>query len=264
MPPNSFARLLTPTALGVALLGLSAVLFAIDVGGTVALDAPSAGPASAPASGGEPAENSVVAEANSDPRVLPEAVPSIVPVATAEAPASAPAPRAVLRVSMKTAAPVPRVARTHGLPPAKHASVIVGKGRSAVVAATRRPAAPVRIVHSIPVAPPVAAVAVVRAPAKPHTVAAIADLRDVRRYAMSKLVKRYPHASVISADTYAVGGGRVRVAMVVRSGNQRWVERDEVRRSGANLSLLASARHAMPYAVAQTAAAPAPDPDPAP
>jgi len=89
-----------------------------------------------------------------------------------------------------------------------------------------------------------------------------ATLNDVRHYAMKRLTKKYPALRVISADTYPVGGGCVRVQMVVRNGTQRWIEKDTVRRTGTDLALLASAQHDMPYNVAPAVAAPRDDEGP--
>jgi hypothetical protein len=286
MPPNSFARLLTPTALGAALLGLSATLFAVDVGGTVALDAPSAPPPNAPPSAqGAPAEQSLVAENNNGPDagslaggLPPPAVPAVPAAAPARdravaAPAApahpAPAHPAVI-VAAKV--PAPAAALPHGALPAVHAAIArhaVAEKPQALALRMAPPASTVIHSASRTAAPPRIAV-VLPAPAAPRAAAnaapareALADLRDVRHYAMGKLLEKYPNLSVISADTYPVGNGRVRVAMVVRNGNQRWIEKDDVRRNGTKLALLGSKRRAMPYTVAQSSPL-APDRNPGP
>jgi hypothetical protein len=267
--------MLATTTLGAALLGLSGVLLALDVGGTVALDAENAAATRAadPVSAARPAAESPVAAS------IPAAAAQVPPVRAdaalrrqIDAPAPASAPKMPPPVRAETHPYVtpasirpPALIRT---PPAIRRTISGPAEYAAVpiVAAYVHPAeAKMPPLRPSGLEPPPVAVAL-ETEAAPLSVAqpplpaaapalSIATLRDVRHYAMKRLARKYPAVRVISAETYAVGGGCVRVQMVVRNGTQRWIEKDTVRRTGTELALLASAQHDLPYAVAPPARA---------
>jgi hypothetical protein len=233
MPPKPLAFTSAPAALGAALLGLSAVLFAVDVGGTLALERHDAAreklaagsAAAATLARSSPVAISSSAQAPARPALEPVAVP-------------------VTHVTVAA--------------PARHVQAVAPISRVPV-------AAPMRHVPvSLPVAAPLAVALVPAASlalAEPELPPVVASLSDVRHFAMRHLKKKYPHLSVISADTYPIGNGCVRVSMVVRNGVQRWVEKDVVLRAGSSLTLETSVRHGMPYTVLAHAG-PGPDSGP--
>jgi hypothetical protein len=244
MPPKLLAFTSAPAALGAALLGLSAALFAVDVGGTLALErhdaareklaAGSAGTAATLAR-----SSPVALSSGAQTPARPVLEPVALPVAHVQA-----------------AAPISRVPVAA---PMRH--VPVSLPVAAPRARTEAPNPPL----PVPAALPPLAVALVPAAslalAEPELPQAVASLSDVRHFAMRHLKKKYPHLSVISADTYPIGNGCVRVSMVVRNGAQRWVERDLVLRAGSSLTLESSVRHGMPYTVLAHAG-PGPDSGP--
>jgi len=284
MPPKPPASTFAPTALGAALLGLSAALLAVDVGGTVMLDAPSSTPDKTSASPPVAPPPQLAARAP-QPKVAARApqTAALPPVAVAQ-PAAAP-------VSL-----VSHVVVSHAVVSdhvASHVAVTLAAASLTAVAPERRPTAPAMerpalaqrqtrtaqaITTTAPairtaapairttaatahiarpavvaLAQPARARPVVNVTVRPkHEVARIASLSDVRHFAMRRLTTSYPNVSVISADTYSLGGDTVRVSMVVQNGAQRWVEKDVVKRSGTSLALEKSARHGMPYASAST------------
>jgi hypothetical protein len=251
--------MLSTTTLGAALLGLSGVFLAVDIGGNVALDAGNAAATRAP----DPANPA---------RAVPAApvVASIGSIAPQRPAIRAAAPRQYADAPAQIR-PAPKRAQT---PPVRAQTLPV---RAPAHQQSTPPPAPIRTPPPIrrPDSGPAKHAAVPHAPAavarKTPSAAAIpaaapvlsdATLREVRHYAMKRLTKKYPALRVISADTYAVAGGCVRVQMVVRNGTRRWIEKDTVRRKGTDLALLASAQHDMPYPVAPATPAPTEDEGP--
>jgi hypothetical protein len=244
MPPKLPIATFAPTAVGAALLGLSAALLAVDVGGTVMLDAPSGTPertaAIPPAAAPMPAEPAGPAA----PALRPQL--AAVPPAAEARPAPAPVTPVRHIYEPLAAAPSNRVAAVRRLTVLSVKEPRASAPRPMTVPRPRV-IRPVFVALARPAQTP--HVVAVPEPPKP-TVTRLASFNEVRRFAIRRLTKSYPNISVISADTYSIGGGYVRVSMVVRNASERWVEKDVVKRSGTSLALAKSVRRGMPYAVA--------------
>ena len=256
----NLASMKTPTCLGALLLGLSAMLLAADIGGTVLLDNPRPGPADVwPDNAVAPVAN--VARSSPLAATAPViAASSAIPVA----PAAAVAP--TVHVARITPVARPRgVSTVRTIAPSMVRAVRVARATSAAhvpvaVRVAKRPAVtqPAAATHRVVVA------FVPVAPARPvyHVPAQVqvATLRDVRHYVMRRLKATNRNISVISSETYAIAPGRVEVAMVVSDRRHRWFEKDIVRRNGLGLAMVGTGLHAMPDYVTANASRVSPGP----
>jgi hypothetical protein len=219
------------TRLGVALLLISATLFAFDVGGTFALERGSekAGAAVAPV-----LEQPVATRVAVPVRVAQVAVPVTTPKNVIWTPAAL---RNVTPVRVATSAHVAARARVSAprrvavrQPMVKRIAVSPQKRKVLVAPATQPRRVAVVLRPVLPKAPLVRRVQA-RSPQQN-----VATLRDVRKYVMHVLASRYRGLSVMSAATYARDGGVV-VNMVVHDRRREWFEKDVVHRAGTELSI---------------------------
>ncbi len=261
MSSKPFAALPATTALGATLLGLSATLFTVDVGGTLALDRERV------ASGDRTGTAIAASTAASNP----------VPPGGASGPRAHVTPHAAsIALALQTPARFVNVQRAvvnHGRRQTSHEADVLLSPRPAFVQPLRplHAARPVAVhvaespVHSVeqtsgrtalrrtPLGPaldaPVAEAATSARvqPSAPEPSVQRVTLRDVRRFVMRDLKARDKHVCVISAMTYAAARRQVVVDLVFRDDKGRWFEKAVVRRGGTAMKLVGVKQRALPY-----------------
>jgi hypothetical protein len=246
MPPNPFVQLPASTALGATVLGLSATLFAVDVGATFAIG----GDASTHLR--PPAEVARIAAP------VPLAVPHAVRAAEHERAAQRlvmartrnadPDPVAVFAVNVR-----PADWEAH-VRPAPLAAMLVRVRPSTSV---RQPIVP-RITIALADARAALAASGASGAHRPAGMTAPSPitLREVRRFVMRALNRSKRHVCIISAMTYPTDGRRVVVDLVFRDDTGRWSEKAVVRRGVAALKLIGVKQRALPYKTVAAAVIP--------
>jgi len=252
MPPNPFAAVPAPTALGVTLLGLSATLLAVDIMGTIVLDRDRPGAndkiatavaavqgqtgSQRPGGSGVPARRVAparpIVDAHAARARRPAAPPDraidvhIDPVAmTAKRLAFEPLLLESVQVRLQQTSARQTVTPMSGEPGVRHLMAQPSIG----------------IAQSSPSAAQEGSVDLSRAEPAP-----LVDLRSVRRFVMRELKSKDKHACVISAMTYPTDGRRVVVDLVYRDARGRWAEKAVVRRGTSAMKLIGVKQRALP------------------
>ena len=229
MSPKNFTAS-TPTTLGAALLALSGALFAVDVGGTYALNADDA--------------NLDAAAPLTAPAVTATAVAAI-PLEPQDDRAAAPPLLTTHKVSTPIRVEHARTAIAKRPAPQRRrreSRAIAARRITAVKSGLRKHAAVPVIVAEVPSA--VRTSSEHAAARSPHA-RPLATLREVRRYVMHALANKYKQLCVVSATTYS-RNGRVLVDLVLRAGDQVWYENDVVKRTGMSLTIASRDQHVLP------------------